>query len=282
MITFEKVNSAEELETLLADCRQNEKLGILIRIPSSVDITKAVVVSSENPEISNVSSITELFIFNNYGKLQLSADPTTYEYCKYDRIRSGKLMREVFSCGNRVVSGHTDAVIIRQSNLSGLVDQYTFTPDGRHFFYVLEGRTEVPLCDRILIPTEGLFSLRYNSSYSSIVVFPYTDGDTPELEFETQIITVKESDFLFQPVTVMKGIIAKANSSVYRYLTITGSRYLEVEYKNLYKKSIVKLITTDLDRPILDKLDEIIDKVKQSYRKFEEETSNAISEIKAM
>ena len=282
MIKFEKVSSVEELETLLAECEKNTKLGILIRIPSSTNVSKAILVSSEDHAISNVSSITELYIFNNYGNLQLSADVTTYQYYKYDRVRSNKLKREVFSCGNRVVAGHIDAVILRQSRTSGIIDQYRFTSDGESFVFVLEGDKDVPSRDRLLFPTEALFSLRYNSMYDTIVVFPYTDGDTFELEFKTQTITVKESDFLFQPVSVVKGVIAKANPSIYKFLTLTGSRYLEVEYRNIYKNSIVKLITTELDHAVLDRLDVMIESTKELYKMYEQESKNIIAKIKEL
>ena len=251
MLDFRLLKSEEEAKDLFSFCVVKSDFGIILKIPVE-NKTMPIVISSGGSGVTSLEKSYDII----QSKLGLNPikDASQVLWAPYSRSLSGELTVQAFDCGNLPISGHEQAQMFSYSNSSGATVEYLFDTDGSTF-YESNGNYDVEEEERI--PTGLLFAMQFRSNMTTRIFVPYSENPSP-LQFKPPTLILKDSEFLFQPFSMVKGYLERQTDKSIVVRKLEGVLHISSTTQVMRSSSVKRLINTELSCPTVTNIRDIL------------------------
>ena len=260
MLDFKFIESEDEAVKMFRRCRIVQDFGVVLKIPVQ-DKTMPIVLSSGGSGVTSLEMCYELI----QSKLGLAPikDATKILWAPYSRSLSGELTVQAFDCGNLPIFGHEYAQMFSYSNTRGATVEYLFDTNGSTF-YESNGNYSVEKEERI--PTGLLFAMQFRNNMTTRIFVPYSESPSP-LQFKHQTLILKDSEFTFQPFSIVRGYLERQTEKSIVVRKLEGVLHVSSDTQVMRSSSVKHMITTELSRPVVTDIRNIIQECRDMDEK---------------
>jgi hypothetical protein len=140
------------------------------------------------------------------------------------------------------------------SNTRGATVEYLFDTNGSTF-YESNGNYSVEKEERI--PTGLLFAMQFRNNMTTRIFVPYSESPSP-LQFKPQTLILKDSEFTFQPFSMVRGYMERQTEKSIVVRKLEGVLHVSSDTQVMRSSSVKHMITTELSRPVVTDIRNII------------------------